>query len=237
MRLKSILFVHSFSIMAEENILDDLLSQQHEEEHDMMFNDEAEDGAKSQGDNGSNHGHSDISDAELCQSKDETTIQGEDISDEEDKDEPEADSEPDDHISPKDKTKSSSGHGEDEPRHDEASKEEETTRRTETKMRERKRPPASRVSRKVSPPPSKESAVKKKGKSYDFATKLNYLFRDARFFLVKSNNLENVDLAKAKGVWSTPPANEARYGEDHVVAFARIFIDTNLFHFQFQPGV
>ena len=51
---------------------------------------------------------------------------------------------------------------------------------------------------------------KKKGKSYDYATKLNYLFRDARFFLVKSNNAENVTLSKAKGVWSTPPTNESR---------------------------
>ena len=55
-----------------------------------------------------------------------------------------------------------------------------------------------------------QSAKKKKGKSYDYATKLNYLFRDARFFLVKSNNAENVTLSKAKGVWSTPPTNESR---------------------------
>jgi len=53
----------------------------------------------------------------------------------------------------------------------------------------------------------------KKGKSYDYATKLNYLFRDARFFLVKSNNSENVSLAKAKGVWSTPPQNEAKFNQ------------------------
>jgi len=51
---------------------------------------------------------------------------------------------------------------------------------------------------------------KKKGKSYDYATKLNYLFRDARFFVVKSNNSENVALAKSRGVWSTPPQNESR---------------------------
>merc|ERR1712018_668206 len=55
-----------------------------------------------------------------------------------------------------------------------------------------------------------QSQKKKKGKSYDYATKLNYLFRDARFFLVKSNNAENVTLSKAKGVWSTPPTNESR---------------------------
>jgi len=54
---------------------------------------------------------------------------------------------------------------------------------------------------------------KKKGKSYDYATKLNYLFRDARFFLVKSNNPENVTLSKAKGVWSTPPQNEAKFNQ------------------------
>jgi len=54
---------------------------------------------------------------------------------------------------------------------------------------------------------------KKKGKSYDYATKLNYLFRDARFFLVKSNNADNVALAKAKGVWSTPPQNESKFNQ------------------------
>ena len=54
---------------------------------------------------------------------------------------------------------------------------------------------------------------KKKGKKYDYATKLNYLFRDARFFLVKSNNPENVSLAKAKSVWSTPPQNEAKFNQ------------------------
>jgi len=54
---------------------------------------------------------------------------------------------------------------------------------------------------------------KKKGKKYDYATKLNYLFRDARFFLVKSNNAENVSLAKSKSVWSTPPQNEAKFNQ------------------------
>ncbi|XP_040575948.1 uncharacterized protein Ythdc1 [Lepeophtheirus salmonis] len=64
------------------------------------------------------------------------------------------------------------------------------------------------------PTPTLDKAKKKKksgGKSYDYATKLNYLFRDARFFVVKSNNAENIALSKAKGVWSTPPANEARF--------------------------
>ncbi|CAH1774580.1 unnamed protein product [Owenia fusiformis] len=39
---------------------------------------------------------------------------------------------------------------------------------------------------------------------------LKYMFRDARFYLIKSNNSENVALAKAKGVWSTPPQNEQK---------------------------
>lgn len=39
---------------------------------------------------------------------------------------------------------------------------------------------------------------------------LKYLFRDARFFVIKSNNHENISLAKAKGVWSTPPSNEVK---------------------------
>ncbi|XP_076463186.1 YTH domain-containing protein 1-like isoform X2 [Babylonia areolata] len=44
-------------------------------------------------------------------------------------------------------------------------------------------------------------------------SKLKYLFRGARFFLIKSNNHENVALARAKGVWSTPPQNEARLNQ------------------------
>lgn len=44
----------------------------------------------------------------------------------------------------------------------------------------------------------------------DHNMKLKYVFRNARYFLVKSNNYENIALAKAKGVWSTPPQNEAK---------------------------
>lgn len=47
-----------------------------------------------------------------------------------------------------------------------------------------------------------------KGKAYDYMTKLTYLFRDARFFVIKSNNADNVQIAKAKAVWSTLPQNE-----------------------------
>ncbi len=73
---------------------------------------------------------------------------------------------------------------------------------------------ASRVTRPFSES-SAETPVKKKGpkKSYDYATKLNYLFRDARFFLVKSSVEENVTISKRRGVWSTPPANEVRFNK------------------------
>lgn len=57
---------------------------------------------------------------------------------------------------------------------------------------------------------SKENPGKKK---YDYITKVNYMFRDARFFLMKSNNAENISLSKSKGVWSTPGQNEARLNQ------------------------
>lgn len=47
----------------------------------------------------------------------------------------------------------------------------------------------------------------------DYSYLLKYFFRDARFFLVKSNNHENVALSKAKGVWSTPPQNESKLNQ------------------------
>lgn len=56
----------------------------------------------------------------------------------------------------------------------------------------------------------KESSTKKK---YDYITKINYMFRDARFFLMKSNNAENIQISKTKGVWSTPPQNEAKLNQ------------------------
>jgi hypothetical protein len=49
--------------------------------------------------------------------------------------------------------------------------------------------------------------------------KLKYIFRNPRFFLIKSNNHENVALAKAKGVWSTPPQNEARLNQAYRVSY------------------
>ncbi|XP_022787024.1 YTH domain-containing protein 1-like isoform X2 [Stylophora pistillata] len=39
---------------------------------------------------------------------------------------------------------------------------------------------------------------------------LDEFFEEARYFVMKSNNHENVALSKAKGVWSTPKANEKK---------------------------
>ncbi|XP_055910004.1 YTH domain-containing protein 1 [Eupeodes corollae] len=55
--------------------------------------------------------------------------------------------------------------------------------------------------------------AKTSSKSYDYMTKLNYLFRDTRFFLIKSNNADNVTLSKSKNVWSTLPQNEANLNQ------------------------
>jgi len=39
---------------------------------------------------------------------------------------------------------------------------------------------------------------------------LRYIFLDAKYYLIKSSNHENVALAQAKGVWSSTPKIEAR---------------------------
>lgn len=60
------------------------------------------------------------------------------------------------------------------------------------------------------------SVAKKEGsksKSYDYMTKLNYLFRETRFFVIKSNNADNVTISKTKGVWSTLPQNESNLNQ------------------------
>ena len=48
-------------------------------------------------------------------------------------------------------------------------------------------------------------------------SKLKYIFRSARFFIIKSNNYENVALSKARGIWSTMPQNEARLNQAYRV--------------------
>lgn len=59
------------------------------------------------------------------------------------------------------------------------------------------------------PKKSEKSSNSHTTKSYDYITKINYLFRETRFFLIKSNNADNVSLSKSKGVWSTLPQNES----------------------------
>ncbi|KAI4487068.1 hypothetical protein M0802_012057 [Mischocyttarus mexicanus] len=71
----------------------------------------------------------------------------------------------------------------------------------------------SRESKSSSPETKRARSKENKAKSYDYSTKLNYLFRDARFFIIKSNNAENVTLSKAKGVWSTLPQNEVNLNQ------------------------
>lgn len=52
-----------------------------------------------------------------------------------------------------------------------------------------------------------------KKNSMEYINKLNYLFRDARFFIIKSSNSENIALSKAKGVWATLPQNQIKLSE------------------------
>lgn len=80
-----------------------------------------------------------------------------------------------------------------------------STDRKERRSRHKRDRPRDRKS--PSPEP-KRPRSNNKSKNYEYVTKLNYLFRDTRFFVIKSNNAENVILSKAKGVWSTLPQNE-----------------------------
>ncbi|PNF28522.1 hypothetical protein B7P43_G14621 [Cryptotermes secundus] len=100
---------------------------------------------------------------------------------------------------------SSSSESEHEPETNSSQKDRGSVKRRREVSRERNSP--------VHGHSSKRSKTGRKVKSYDYITKLNYLFRDARFFVIKSNNAENVTLSKAKGVWSTPPQNEAKLNQ------------------------
>lgn len=42
---------------------------------------------------------------------------------------------------------------------------------------------------------------------------IDNILKGARYFIIKSNNYENVSLSKAKGVWATPPANERKLND------------------------
>lgn len=53
----------------------------------------------------------------------------------------------------------------------------------------------------------------KKPPSEEYLSKLRFLFKDARFFIIKSNNYENIELAKIKNCWSTRPWNETKLNQ------------------------
>lgn len=53
----------------------------------------------------------------------------------------------------------------------------------------------------------------KKNPSEEYLFQLKLLFRNARFFIIKSNNYENIELAKAKNCWSTRPWNETKLNQ------------------------
>lgn len=69
------------------------------------------------------------------------------------------------------------------------------------------------ISKSASPEKKTQSGSNTSGKSYDYMTKLNYLFRGTHFFLIKSNNADNVAIAKTKNVWATLPQNEANLNQ------------------------
>ncbi|KAK3889284.1 hypothetical protein Pcinc_006707 [Petrolisthes cinctipes] len=90
-------------------------------------------------------------------------------------------------------------------------KEEEPDEKDDSRKRKRSNSETSIKSGEDSQQRNAESQSNKK--KYDYVTKINYLFRDARFFLMKSNNAENITLSKSNGVWSTPPQNEAKLNQ------------------------
>ncbi|XP_054732725.1 YTH domain-containing protein 1 [Anastrepha obliqua] len=69
------------------------------------------------------------------------------------------------------------------------------------------------ISKSTSPEKKTQGGTTSTGKSYDYMTKLNYLFRGTHFFLIKSNNADNIAIAKTKNVWATLPQNEANINQ------------------------
>lgn len=49
--------------------------------------------------------------------------------------------------------------------------------------------------------------------SPEYLSQLKFLFKEARFFIIKSNNYENIELAKVKSCWSTRPWNETKLNQ------------------------
>lgn len=58
-----------------------------------------------------------------------------------------------------------------------------------------------------------EDLPPKEKPSEEYLSKLKLLFKDARFFIIKSNNYENIELAKIKNCWSTRPWNETKLNQ------------------------
>ena len=232
----------------EENILDDLLQQNHdhemfdEEDESKKKEEEAKEGASNKAATMEELGtepiddHSDISDAE---SNHDDLLKDDDDHDRDDSKKEEQDDDGDKKGGDNNENKNGSSGKKDEEEKssdsDSGSESEDPSKKEDavdasnadanktkrivkapSKTREKIEAPSSSGDEKNDESRDDESSdkpSKKKGKSYDYATKLNYLFREARFFLVKSNNAENVTLAKNKGVWSTPPANESRFNQ------------------------
>lgn len=58
-----------------------------------------------------------------------------------------------------------------------------------------------------------EDLPTKKKPSERYLSQLKFLFKEARFFVIKSNNYENIELAKVKNCWSTRPWNETKLNQ------------------------
>lgn len=58
-----------------------------------------------------------------------------------------------------------------------------------------------------------EDLTPKKKPSEQYLSQLKLLFKEARFFIIKSNNYENIELAKVKNCWSTRPWNETKLNQ------------------------
>ncbi|VVC39363.1 YTH domain [Cinara cedri] len=59
----------------------------------------------------------------------------------------------------------------------------------------------------------KNLTTTKKRPSAEYLSQLKFLFKEARFFIIKSNNYENIELAKVKKCWSTRPWNETKLNQ------------------------
>ncbi|XP_050537626.1 YTH domain-containing protein 1 [Daktulosphaira vitifoliae] len=69
----------------------------------------------------------------------------------------------------------------------------------------------SKVDRHITIDNDKSTSDNKPSKSY--LSQLRFLFKEARYFIIKSNNSDNIDLAKVKNCWSTRPWNETKLNQ------------------------